>query len=147
MPGPPPYASSSVERCLSDAKSRRSHTLTSRSPCLIPRAITPSARKASNIRGKIVTKSIFNIVEIVDAQGQADDDFLSGQIDLRADLGGERQFEVAARAFDIEQHATATLVGFLHDSALPAFAIDEREADEVVQKVLIRSELARFRFR
>src|SRR5439155_26195320 len=98
------------DRCLSLANSRRSQTRTSISFCLIPRAITPSARSGSNMCGKIVTKSI-----LIDALRQIDDDSLLAQIDFRADLLRERHFVcLAVATTDVQQHSTAALVRF-HD--------------------------------
>src|SRR5207248_8547505 len=108
IPGPPPYASSSVDRCLSVANSRRSATRTSMRPCLIPRAITPSVRRGSNIFGKIVTKSI-----LIDALRQIDDDLFLFQIDFRTDRFGERHLVcLPVCALHIEQNAAAALVCF-----------------------------------
>src|SRR5436190_9127803 len=143
MPGPPPYASSSVDRCLSVANSRRSQTRTSMSPCFTQRAITPSARRGSNIRGKIVTKSI-----LIDALRQIDDDRLSLQIDLLANLLGEGDVVfLPVLAPNIEQHAAAALVRFENLAAVAPLLIDQTQAGEIVQKVFAGVERARFRLR
>src|SRR3954465_3467093 len=142
IPGPPPYASSSVERCLSLAKSRRSCTRTSSSPCLMPRAITPSAISGSNIRGKIVTKSI-----LIDPLGQVDRHRLRLGCDLRADLRGERHVEFAIAMLHLQQDAAAAFVDLDDSSALVAVRIDEFQANEIVQEVLALIELARFALR
>src|SRR6266536_4880676 len=91
IPGPPPYASSSVERCLSDAKSRRTHTRVSSSPCFTPRPMMPSASSGSNMLGKMVTKS--NLIETF---RQVDDDTLLTEVDVGADLRDERHIVAAA---------------------------------------------------
>src|SRR5262249_22738045 len=132
IPGPPPYASSSVDRCLSAANSRRSHTRTSINPCFTPRAMTPSASSGSNIRGKIVTKSI-----LIDALGQLDDDLFSMQIDPRADLRRERYFiGPAVAAPDVKEHAAAALVRLEDLAAVAAVRIDQVQPGESVQEVL-----------
>src|SRR5436190_1622196 len=144
IPGPPPYASSSVERWRSLAYSRRSHTRTSMSPAFTPRAITPSARKESNIRGKIVTKSIRNIVDILQPLGDRDDDPFVREVDLRADVGRERQIErFSVRTLHAEEDSGAPFVRFDDDSALMTFGIDERQSGEIVQVILVGVELAR----
>src|SRR5205823_9034588 len=129
-----------VDRCLSLANSRRSQTRTSISPCLLPRAITPSARKGSNMRGKIVTKSI-----LIDALRQIDEDFFSRQIDLEADGFRERHFVFfSVGTPDVQQHAASALVGLDCFSAIAPIFVDEMQADEIVQEELISITLSRF---
>src|SRR5205814_5566664 len=122
----------SVERCLSEANSRRSQTRTSISPCLIPRAITPSARNGSNMRGKIVTKSI-----LIDALRQVDEDLFFRKVDLEADGFRERHlvfFSVGTP--HVQQHAASALVRFDCFSAIAPILVDEPQADEIVQEKL-----------
>src|SRR5688500_4668295 len=119
----------------------------SSSPCLIPRAITPSARKGSNIRGKIVTKSILNMVEVIEAFRKSDDDPLRFKIDLRADVGSERDIERSLRALNAQQDPSAALFGVHHHAADPAFRVDHRHPHEVMEKVLVFAELAGVIFR
>src|SRR5205807_1538808 len=138
IPGPPPYASSSVERCLSVLKSRRSHTRASSSPCFTPRAMIPSASSGSNIPGKMVMKS-----NLIEPFRQIDDDSLLRQIDLGADLRGERHVEAAAVTLDVEQQPARALLRVHHFPALAPLGIDERQSDKVVQEVLVLFELAR----
>src|SRR5947199_3647007 len=132
IPGPPPYASSSVERCLSDAKSRRSHTRASSSPCFTPRPMMPSASSGSNMLGKMVTKS--NLIETF---RQVDDDTLPAKVDVDADLRNERHVVAAAVALDVQQQSSRPLLGVHDFPALAPLGIDERESDKVVQKVLV----------
>src|SRR5687767_1486141 len=98
-------------------------------PCFTPRGMTPSARKPSNIRGKIVTKSIRNGIEVVQSFGQRDDDPPRLEVDLRADVRRERHLErLAIRAFHFEEKASAALVDVDHDATLAPLGVDEREA-------------------
>src|SRR4051812_44483085 len=109
----------------------------------MPRAITPSVRKASNIRGKIVTKSI-----LIDSVRKIHDDPFGLDVDLRADRRRERNvvlFSVAA--LNAQQNAAATLVDFDHFAAIAAVVVDEPQSDEIVQEVFILIELARLRLR
>src|SRR5262249_43514727 len=138
IPGPPPYASSSVERCLSEAKSRRSHTRASSSPCFTPRAMIPSASSGANMSGKMVTKS--NLIETF---RQIDDDTLPRQVDVSTDLRGEGDIEAPPGVLHVQQHAAPSLFGIHHLAALAPFRVDEREPDQIVQEVLVLFELAR----
>src|SRR5213592_991335 len=105
IPGPPPYASSSVERCLSAVKSRRSHTRASSKPCFTPRAMIPSASSGSNMSGKMVTKS-----NLIESFRQIDDDTLLLQVDVDADRRDEGNVEAMPVALDVEQHAARPLL-------------------------------------
>src|SRR6476659_6553834 len=141
IPGPPPYASSSVERCLSEAKSRRSHTRASSSPCFTPRPMIPSASSGSNMLGKMVTKS-----NLIQTFRQLDHDTLLLEIDVDADLRNERHVVAAAAALDVQQQSPRSLLGVHDFPPLASLGIDEREPDEVVQKVLVLFERPRLGF-
>src|SRR5690606_6555113 len=98
IPGPPPYGTSSTTRCRSVVKSRRSCTPTASTPASIPRATTPSASGASNMRGKIVTMSKRTLVSGVQVQqplGRVDHDSPRRGIDLHADRRDERHQHLA----------------------------------------------------
>src|SRR5437764_11615865 len=138
IPGPPPYASSSVERCRSVAKSRRSHTRASSSPCFTPRAMIPSASSGSNMLGKMVTKS--NLIETF---RQIHHDTFLAEVDVCADLRDERHIETAAVALDVEQHSARPLLRVHDFPALASLGINERQADQVVQEVLVLFERPR----
>src|SRR5579872_2639100 len=110
----------------------------SSSPALTPRAMTPSARSGSNIRGKMVTKSIR-----IESLRKVDDDFSSGHIDFPADRNGERHLvRLAVLPLYVEQHAAAPFVDLDDLSAVISVGIDEMEANEVMVKILVRRERA-----
>src|SRR5688500_19657865 len=110
----------------------------SSSPCFTPRAMIPSASNGSNIFGKMVTKSIFNGIEIVQPFRQLHHHALPVQVDLGAELGREGQLELApVGPLHAEKHAATALVHVGDDAAFPSLRIDEGQADQVVQKVLV----------
>src|SRR3954470_2676475 len=106
----------------------------------MPRAMTPSAISGSNIRGKIVTKSI----RIIESLGQIDRHRLRFEINLRADLARERDIELSIAALDLQQDAAAAFVKIDDFALLFSVGVDERQADQIVQEVLVLFELARF---
>src|SRR5438132_1057588 len=101
--------------------------------CFTPLAITPSARKGSNIRGKMVTKSI-----LIDSLRKLHHDLLAGDVDFRTDGCCEGHFVLlAVVALHVEEHTAAAFVGVDHLAALVAALVDEAEADQVVKEIFI----------
>ena len=154
IPGPPPYGTSSTLRCRSVVNSRRSCTFTSSNPRSMPRPTTPSARPASTIRGKIVTMSNFiDLVRVVRIARRApaihleqslrrrDPNPLPLDVDLDANLGGQRNQHLAARPLDHQQAARRAAIHPHHvPDALAGHGL-HRAADQLV--VVVRARLER----
>src|SRR5438045_9772585 len=101
----------------------------SSAPCFTPRAMTPSARNGSNIRGKMVTKSI-----LIDPLRKVDDDSLSLEIDLLADRRGERDFIFApVGALHVQEHPTSALVGLDDFPAFVACRVDPANTSPLME--------------
>src|SRR5687767_11600498 len=142
MPGPPPYGTSSTLRCRSIVYSRRSWTLMSSSPRSTPRLITPSARPASTIRGKIVTMS--NFIQLEQSLRRFDPDPAAGDVDLDADVDGERDQYFTTRTLDHQPASTSPAVHPDHRSDR-AVTRAHRTSNELMLVVLPRLErLQRF---
>src|SRR5688572_33293360 len=74
-------------------------------PRSTPRAITPSATPASTIRGKVVTMP--NFIQLEQSLGRRNPDAAGGDVDVDADISGERDQYFTARAVN-HQPAAAT---------------------------------------
>src|SRR5438309_4731038 len=105
--------------------------------------MTPSPSRASNMRGKMVTKSIR-----IDPLGQIDHDLLSGKIDLGADRRRERNFVgLSIASPDIQKHTATPFVCVDHFAALDSAPIDQTQTGQIVQEVFARIGPPRFMLR
>src|SRR3954454_529694 len=88
------------------------------------------------IQGCAVSRGA-SALQIFDPLGKSDRDRLHSEIYVRADIGGEWDVEPASRSVDDQQHAAACFFDLDHFSARSPLAIDQREPDEVVEKVFV----------
>ena len=78
----------------------------------MPRLTTPSASAASIIRGKMVTMS--NFIQFQQSPGRIDPDLLVCDVDLHADVDGERNQDLTTRTVHHQPARSGAAFDFRH---------------------------------
>src|SRR5688572_14100701 len=110
----------------------------SSNPRSAPRLITPSASPASTIRGKIVTMS--NFIQLEQSLGRFDPDSPGGDVDVDADLSGQRHQYFTTRTVDDQPAAAGTALNPNDRSYRLAFRRLDRATNQLMLVVAARLE-------
>src|SRR5882672_1753939 len=136
MPPPPPYGMSSILRCRSPAKSRRSCRRTSTRPPSRARLTMLCDSGPSNIAGKAVMMS--NSIQFQQALGRVDRDAPGDHVDGLADGARDRQKDLllcgrpaAGSPLDGEKRRSARVHHVAHPADLAPVARPHHQADQL----------------
>src|SRR5262245_24994248 len=128
IPGPPPYGRSSTVLCRSSVWSRGFSIVSSRLPCAIARATTPSSVSTRNMSGKILTTPT-HIASFLGSP--VHDDTFCRQIHVRHDVTDKRDQDLAARGSHHDHVVSACLHQFRDLSEHSARLVDYIQTNEV----------------